>query len=112
MKYEEFIELRRKGQIEAGIPVSVAIRLGEHLPNRYQYAVAFWNMVGFLSIIAGLAAIFLYRWWVGLVILFLVAPIIFKANKRSAVQHVLSHAEEDEEFFNLLGSNGWLVFRQ
>ena len=112
MKHEEFKELRRKGQIEAGIPVSIALRLGEYLPNRYQYAVAFWNIVGFISIIAGIAVTFIYRWWVGLAMLFLVTPIIFKANKRSAVQHVLSHAEEDEEFFNLLVQNDWLVFRR
>ena len=112
MTYEQFKELRRKGQIEAGIPISVALRLGEYLPNRYQYAVAFWNIVGFISIIGGIASMFLYRWWFGLAILFLVAPMIFKANKRSAVQHVLSHAEEDEEIFNLLVKNDWLVFRR
>lgn len=111
MEWEEYRELRHNHQIEAGIPVGIALRLGEYLPHRYQYAVAFWNIVGFLSIFFGIAALFFARWYIGVAIL-LASPVIFKANKRSAVQHVLAHAEEDKDFFDYLIQNDWLVFRQ
>ena len=112
MQYAEFLELRRRGEVEAGISTNFALRLGEYLPARYQYAVVFWNVMGFVTLLCGIASIFLVKWWVGILVVVFVAPLIFAANKRSAVKHVLTHAEENEDFFNLLVSKGWLVFRR
>ena len=112
MQYHVYKELRRNRKIKAGISSNIAFRLGEYLPSRYQYAVAFWNVIGFASIIVGVAVMYFVRWWLGLAIIFLVAPAIFAANKRSAIKHVLSHAEDNEEFFNFLVQKGWIVFRE
>lgn len=112
MQYAEFIELRRRGEVEAGISTNLALRLGEYLPARCQYAVAFWNVIGFATLLGGIVAIFLVKWWIGILVVVFVAPLIFAANKRSVVKHVLTHAEENEEFFNFLVSKGWLVFRR
>jgi hypothetical protein len=112
MQYSVYKELRRNGKIEAGISSNIALRLGEYLPNRYQYAVAFWNVIGFASIIVGIAVMYFVRWWLGLAIIFLVAPVIFAASKRSAIKHVLAHAEDNEDFFDFLVQKGWIVFRE
>jgi len=45
MNYQEFIKLRKKGKISAGIENSTALKLVEYLPKRYRAAVFFWSWV-------------------------------------------------------------------
>lgn len=112
MNYETYISLRSEGKICAGIRDSDALRVGQYLPKKYQGAVGCWNIVTVLSIPAAIALMIFYKWWLGLIVLLVVPVIIFKANKKSAVNFVLKHAEEDQEFFDFLVENDLLIFRE
>lgn len=111
MEFAEYKTLRKQGTIAAGINESTALRLVDCLPKRYQYAHIFWSWVWMLSIPGFVCVAIFYKWWVGLLLLLVVTPMIFKATKTSASQFVLEHAENDEQFFNTLVANDVLVFR-
>lgn len=111
MTHEEFIRRRREGTISAGIDTSSALRLIDYLPKRYQAAHMFWSWVWILSVPAFICVAIFWKWWVGLLLLFLVTPTIFSATKKSAAKFVLGHAEESRQFFDMLVENNLLVFR-
>lgn len=111
MTYEEFIQGRRAGTIRVGIDESSALRLIDHLPKRYQAAHMFWSWVWMLSIPGFICLSIFWRWWAGLLLLFLVTPMIFRATNKSAAQFVLEHAQANKEFFDKLVANKLLVFK-
>lgn len=110
--YVKYKRLRAEGKISAGISNSDALRLVECLPKRYQYEHLFWSWVCILSIPGFISVSIFYRWWVGLLLLFIVTPIIFRATKTSAAQFVLERAENDEQFFSSLVEKNLLIFKQ
>ena len=82
-----------------------------YLPKRYQAAHAFWSWIWMLSIPAFLVAAF-FVWWVGIPLLLVVTPMIYRASKRSAAQFVLEHAQDNKVFFDDLMRNKMLIFRE
>ncbi len=112
MTYQEYRALRAEGKVKAGISVSRALQLGQHLPPRYQYETAFFNILSFLTIPAAIVVMYFHTWWSSLLILFLVTPACFSGTKKGAVNNVLRHAEEDEQFFNALKEMNLLTFRR
>ena len=111
MTYDEYKSEREHGRICAGIDESAAVRLIDHLPRRFQAAHYFWSWVWMLSIPAFICISVFYKWWAGLLLLFIVTPMISAGIKKSAAQFALEHAEDDEQFFNLLVSHDLLVFK-
>lgn len=112
MTHEEFLRLRKAGKVVAGIENSTAMRLSDRLPGRYQAANHFWSWVWILSIPGFIAVAIFVKWWVGLLLLVFVTPLISSSVKRSAAQFVLEHATEDGEFFDFLVANDLLVFQE
>jgi len=112
MTYEEFIQGRQAGTISAGVDNSTALRLINHLPKRYQAAHAFWSWVWMLSIPGFICVSIFWKWWAGLLLLFFVTPMIFRATKKSAAHFVLEHAQDSKEFFDKLVENDLLVFKR
>jgi hypothetical protein len=110
--YTEYKRLRSEGKILAGVSNSDALRLIDHLPKRYQYAHLFWSWVWMLSIPGFIAVSIFYRWWVGLLLLFIVTPVISRATKKSAAEFVLEHAECDADFFSFLVERNLLILKQ
>lgn len=111
MTFNEYKRLRSEGKILAGVSNSDALRLIEYLPKRYQYAHLFWAWVWMLSIPGFIAVSIFQSWWIGLLLLFMVTPIIFRATKKSAAEFVLEHAESNAEFFSLLVDKNLLIFK-
>jgi hypothetical protein len=112
MTYQEFTALRKAKQIKAGVDQSTALKLIDYLPKQYQAAHTFWSWVWMLSMPAFIAIAIFVKWWIGLLLLFIVTPLIKSGIKQSAAQFVLEHAEENEEFFNMLIANNILTFRK
>ena len=112
MKYEDFILARRNGTISAGVDNSTALQLIEFLPKRYQIAHAFWSWVWMLSIPGFICLSIFYKWWVGLLLLIFVSPMIFRATKKSCAEFVLEHAQDNKEFFEKMVESDMLTFRQ
>ena len=112
MKYEDFIEARRNGTVAAGVDNSTALQLIKYLPKRYKMAHAFWSWVWMLSIPGFICTSIFYKWWVGLLLLFFVTPMIFRSTKKSCAEFVLEHAQENKEFFDKMVELNMLIFRQ
>ncbi len=112
MEYQEYKKLRSERRILAGIDNSKALILINYLPKQYQYAHIFWSWVWILSIPAFIGIAIFYKWWIGLILLFFMTPMISRATKKSAAQFVLEHAEENEEFFNKVVGENSLTFKQ
>lgn len=111
MTYAEYMKMRLNGEISAGISNSEAIRLIMHLPTRFRYAHLLWTWIWTLSIPGSICVSIFYRWWVGLLLLFIVTPMIYRAIGTSAAQFILEHAEKDEQFFSFLVDKNLLVFK-
>lgn len=112
MTYTEYKALRSEGRVLAGIDNSTALRLIDRLPKGYQYAHLFWSWVWMLSIPAFICVWIFYKWWVGVILLFTVTPIVKRATEKSAAEFVLQHAENNEQFFNLLVERNFLIFKR
>ena len=111
MTYNEFINLRRQEKVSAGINTSIALRLVNQLPKNYQYAHLFWSWVWILSIPAFILVAIFYKWWIGLLLLFFMSPLLFSSTKKSATKFVLEHAEGNQAFFEYLVDNNLLMFK-
>jgi hypothetical protein len=111
MTYTEYKRLRSEGRILAGVSNSDALRLVEYLPKRYRYAHFFWSWVWMLSLPVFISVSIFYRWWIGLLLLFIVTPMIFRATRKSASQFVLEHAENDAQFFSFLVEKNLMIFK-
>ena len=112
MEYEKFIQLRKAGKIRAGINSSMAMCLIKQLPMRYQAAYTFWSWIWILYIPAFICVSIFYKWWIGFLLLFIVTPIISRANKQSAMHFVLDHIQENKEFYEKLNKKNLLVFKE
>jgi len=110
MSFAEFTQLRSQGLIQAGIEEGTAVRLMDHLPTNFRMAHHFWTWIWFLSIPGFIYVGVVTQWWIGLLLLALVTPMISGGIKKSAGQFVLQHAEEDPEFFELLVNANVLEF--
>lgn len=111
MTHEEFIQKRKAGTIAAGIDRSTALKLIDYLPKRYQYAHIFWSWIWGLSIPAFICVSIFYKWWLGLLLLFIVTPLIFHSIKKASADFVFEYAEENKEFFDMLVKNNILIFK-
>lgn len=111
LSHSEFVKLHAEGAVSAGIDKSLALRLIDHPPRRYQAAHTIWSWIWMLSIPGSLLLSVFWKWWAGPLALFVVPPMIFKATKESAAQFVLEHATDDEEFFDFLCKANVLQFR-
>lgn len=107
MTHTEFVEGWENGDLEVQVDRSAALRIanGDVLPERYQHAHIFWTWVWFLSIPGGIAAAIWIEWWIGLALLFLLCPALFKASRKAACQFMIDHALESEEFFDYARQN-------
>lgn len=112
MTHTEFMAERQTGEVELSIDNSTAIRLIEHLPGRYRSAHSFWTWVWILSIPGFICVSIFVKWWIGLLLLFFITPLISSSIKMSAAQFVVKHALENETFFNLLATENMLVFKR
>ena len=101
MEHSEFVRSWNAGTLEVDVDRSKALQIAGSamLPKRYQFAHIFWIWVWILSIPAAFAVMYFYRWWAGLLMLFVLTPILSKSAKKSAMQFMIDHALEDADFF-------------
>jgi hypothetical protein len=114
MEHSEFIEAWNQGKLDVDVDRSRALKIANSkmLPKRYRAAHIFWSWVWMLSIPAAIAVMFLYKWWVGLLILILVTPVISKSTKKSAMQFMIDYSLESPEFYQFALAEGVIRVRQ
>jgi hypothetical protein len=113
MEHSEFVRAWRAGELLVDVDRSKALAVAgsKLLPKRYQAAHLFWSWVWLLTVPAAIAVMFLYKWWVGVLILLLVTPALSRATKRSAMQFMMDHALENPDFYRLAVDQGVIRFR-
>lgn len=114
MEHSEFVVAWNQRKLEVDVDRSKALQIANSkmLPKRYRAAHIFWSWVWILSIPAAIAVMFLYKWWVGVLILIVVTPLISKSTKKSAMQFMIDYALENAEFYQFALAEGVIRIRQ
>lgn len=114
MEHSAFVQSWKQSKLEVDVDRSKALQIvnSKMLPNRYRAAHIFWSWVWILSIPAAIAVMFLYKWWVGLLVLLTVTPVVFKSTKKSAIQFMIDYSLESPEFYQFALAEGVIRVRQ
>lgn len=114
MEHSEFVKAWKASRLEIDVNRSKALQIASSkmLPMRYRAAHIFWSWVWILSIPAAIAVMFFYKWWVGLLILIFLTPLISKSTKKSAMQFMIDYSFENPEFFQVALAEGVIRIRQ
>src|SRR4051812_9342360 len=115
MQHTEFVDAYRRGTVAVDVDRKKAYQLAnawEKLPHQFRTAHLFWTWSWMLSIPAAFAAAFLYTWWAGTIVLFIVTPALFTAAKKSAALHVIDYAVESSVFYSYAVENGIIRIRE
>jgi len=101
MEHADFVTAWKEGQINVEVDRSKAIRVASSkmLPKRYRTAHTFWSWIWILSIPLGFAVGFMYKWWIGLLMVLFLTPMLSKSTKKSAMQFMIDHSLENPDFF-------------
>ncbi len=111
MTFEQFKENINNKSMKAGIDDSASLRLIDYLPRMYRAAHYFWSWIWILSIPVFIYVAIFYKWWVGILLLIFITPMISSATKKSASQFVLEYAQINQQFYEMLIKNNLLVFK-
>jgi hypothetical protein len=113
MEYADFVREWNAGRLSVDVDRTKALAIGGSniLPKKYQFANIFWSWVWLLSIPLGIAIGIFYKWWVGLLVVFFVAPILSRATKTSAMQFMIDYSLESPEFFQYALKEGVINVR-
>jgi hypothetical protein len=105
MSYSEFVFNKSEGKVKGIVSHNIAKNLIKDLPDKYKKPYQFWNRIALISVAISIYLGFIFTWWVGLVSFFGISGVIFSSNKKSAAEHVLEYANENENYYNFLVSN-------
>ena len=97
--------------MQLGIDPRVATRYYKFFPRGDQYAFSFWTWIAYLTIPGFIAVAVFYKWWVGLLLLFFVTPLILRANAQTARDTILKEAKKNPLLFDNLYFDDVLLFR-
>lgn len=114
MEHSDFVVAWNQRKLEIDVDRLKAFKTANSkmLPKRFQAAHIFWSSVWILAIPTAIAVMFLYKWWVGLLILIFVTPLISKSTKKSAMQFMIDYALESPEFYQFALAEGVIRIRQ
>jgi len=114
MEYEDFLAKYKNGLLSVKVNGSLALRImnSDLLPKQYRYAHIFWSWIWILSIPLSIALMIWVKWWIGLLVLFFVTPIISKSTKRSGCQFMIEQAIDNPEFYKYATENGVLIVEE
>ena len=115
MQHTEFVDAFKRGTVAVDVDRSKALQVAnawENVPHRFRAAHVFWSCAWLLTIPAAFAAAFLYKWWAGALILFVLTPALFSATKKSAALHIIEYAVESSAFYSYAVDNSIISIRQ
>jgi hypothetical protein len=108
MTFDEF-KLRSQTGIQAKIDSVSALGLIDYLPDRFQHTQLFWVWVCISTIAVALALTMFISLWIVALFMVLITHLLFQVIIKVASRCALDHAEENEEFFNMLVDKKLLI---
>jgi hypothetical protein len=113
MEHAEFVDAWTSGAILVRVDRSKALSIAgsNRLPKQYLIIQLFWIWVCLLTMIAGIAAMFWYRWWMGLMVL-VIGRLLFTVTKRAATRFIIEHALKDPGFYRFALEREIIGFRR
>lgn len=114
MGHAEFVQLWNAGKLEVDVHRSKALQIAGSriLPRHYRVAYLLFSWVWILSIPVAFVVMFLYKWWLGLLILVFITPAISSSTKNSATRFMIDHALESSEFYRFAVEQGVIIIRR
>lgn len=112
MRYEKFKALRAQEKARLGIDEARALNVRKHLPSSERWLARAWDMTFLIVALGSLATTFLWKWWVGLILITFVCPAMFKAVKQLNSQLVMGYAEKNKEFYYFLLNQNIMVVQE
>lgn len=111
MEHKTFKGEWQAGRLSVDVDRSLALQVANSdiLPRRYQFAHIFWSWAWILSIPAALAVMYFVKWWVGMLMLFSLTPLLSKSTKTSSMQFMIDHALESPDFYEWAVENKLLI---
>ena len=82
------------------------------LPSKYRMAHIFWSWIWILSIPIGIALMFIVKWWIVLLVIFLLAPILSSTAKNAACQNIILASYDIPDFYNLAVKKNLLIIKE
>lgn len=109
MTHSEFVEAYRSKGVEVRVDKQMALRVMESqdMPGRFRAAHLFWSWIWLLSFPLAIVLGIFVQWWVGLIVL-VVALLLPRSIKHSAIDFVLEQCVENEAFYDKAVSSGLL----
>ena len=112
LPYDVMLKLKNDGKLELGINNELARSLAENgvTSNKSSASAAyfFWLTIAFSIVIYSIYLSFTARWW-SFIVGYLIAGVIYNANKKGAAQNYLGVAIQDEGLYNkIMMLKGWM----
>ena len=103
ISHREFVSLYEQGQLTVSVDQFKAgdFILSPFSKNHYKYAHYFWNLLGFILLIGGIASIFFINWTIALAAI-IIGLVIISAVRKSAGTFVMEQMLDDEEFWDYI----------
>ena len=111
MTFALYRRLRDRSRVSIGIDPSLALRCVQYFSAKDRYIFHFWNWLTILSVPSFLYLGYYYKWWLGILLIVFVSPAIWKGNKKAALQVALLEVNENLIFFELLHSQGLILYK-
>jgi hypothetical protein len=106
MDHHEFVAKYRSRKISISIDRSLAleaVRVGL-LGKSYYISQIFFSWIWIIGLVGGVILIFLYKWWVGLLVV-IISLALPGSLKDTAAQGIRDKLIEDSEFFDFAQRN-------
>lgn len=113
LKHRDFIADYQNNRINVNVDAKTGLELvNEHLPARYRITIHLWSWLWILTLFGGAFAAFWYKLWVGLVLVFVVTPMLKIGVKQAACRFLVTYALKNEEFYRISLKTGALVIQK
>ena len=114
MDYKEFTVKFKNKRLVIHVNRELALQVMDTnlSPSKYRIVHIFWSWIWILSIPIGIALMFIIKWWIGLLIIFLLAPILSSTAKSAACHNIILAAYDIPDFYYLALKKNLLIIKE
>jgi len=114
MTHDEFVRNYNDRKIIINVNRKLALKVMETslVPSKYRIMHIVWSWIWILSVPIGIVCMFIFKWWIGLLIILFLTPAISSGTKKTAFQNIIMLALDIPEFYNLAVNKGLLIIEE